>query len=513
MVRIFDITRALALVVLPVLGAPVEYPVGSISEQNSYFPSGPPANVTGMPVVFSARPSNIATATYHSFGEATFSRQGPAFPIPTNGSGPAGHHPHPTAASMPHFRHGNDVVGRAYPTGSGMPPFQLSGNEPSRPYPTGSAFPPFRHPGNESGHPHHNGSGFPPFGHPGNESSGHPNGSASPPFRYPGNESDAAGSPMSLVRRSTASQSGVPPFPINFHGNSSEPHPRPAGVSMPMCTGSPVTYIVAHLDTADGIAAKFNITVAALQAANAGKVLFWDLLDDGSELVIPQTTCSRHQPTGHPAPTSTGTRPVATSDMADTPTSSSNTVPSAGPSGRSQVIGRLVVTDFDKGSGASTPQVFYNQFKDDGSAEDSWPQMSDWLSWDAQFGSLKNGLGKRCANDTTPNTNAETEELGKNILSTAAQIHTDPRFLLAMKMQTSNGCIRGPEVDNAALASALTEAGGGSTSDPEAYYQAAKIYSFSSNSSSPAACYASDIANRLRGWSNGSSGRSPCKSG
>ena len=157
------------------------------------------------------------------------------------------------------------------------------------------------------------------------------------------------------------------------------------------------------------------------------------------------------------------------------------------------------------------------------------------------------------------NTDDEIAEMSTSIQSVASSTGIDPRFILAIIMQESNGCVRAPTTnygvrnpglmqshngagtcndatvsnpcpsseitqmitDGAAgtssgdgLKQCLTESG---ATDVSMYYKAARIYNSGSIASGgnlgagiATHCYASDVANRLIGWS---SGPSACQSG
>jgi hypothetical protein len=152
------------------------------------------------------------------------------------------------------------------------------------------------------------------------------------------------------------------------------------------------------------------------------------------------------------------------------------------------------------------------------------------------------------------NTDAEIADLSTAIQSVATSSGIDPRFILAIVMQESNGCVRAPTTNygvrnpglmqshngagtcnDATVSSpcpsteitqmitdgvAGTSSGDGlkqciaesGASDVSQYYKAARIYNSGSIDSSgnlgagiATHCYSSDIANRLIGWSSGPS--------
>ena len=152
------------------------------------------------------------------------------------------------------------------------------------------------------------------------------------------------------------------------------------------------------------------------------------------------------------------------------------------------------------------------------------------------------------------NTDDEISAMSTAIKSVASSTGVDPRFILAIIMQESNGCVRAPTtnygvrnpglmqshngggtcndatVSNPCPTSAITQmiqdgtAGTSSgdglkqcltksgASDASMYYKAARLYNSGSIDSSgnlgagiATHCYASDVANRLIGWASGPS--------
>ncbi|GIK07548.1 hypothetical protein Aspvir_003214 [Aspergillus viridinutans] len=192
-----------------------------------------------------------------------------------------------------------------------------------------------------------------------------------------------------------------------------------------------------------------------------------------------------------------------------------------------------------------------------GEVTDGWPSMSDWFpTFEEMFEANKITLKSSCAQwNVENNSDEEIEHLCSSIQSVASSTGVDARFILAIVMQESNGCVRVPTTDNGVVnpglmqshdgpgscnrgspltpcpASQITQmitdgtagtaagdglkqclAQAGGTGDVAAYYRAARIYN--SGSLAPSKnlgqgiathCYVSDIANRLTGWTTGPS--------
>ena len=180
-----------------------------------------------------------------------------------------------------------------------------------------------------------------------------------------------------------------------------------------------------------------------------------------------------------------------------------------------------------------------------------WPAQSSWVGTFEEMFSYNQGiLQNSCTQFNVPN-NSEQEiaDISSGIQTVSGQTGVDPRFILAIMLQESNGCVRAPTTNGGVINPGLfqdhdgsascnnggvvtnpcpadtitamisqgvagTSSGAGlvqcisqaATSGATQYYIAARIY----NSGSVAAggnlgegvathCYSSDIANRLTG--------------
>lgn len=193
----------------------------------------------------------------------------------------------------------------------------------------------------------------------------------------------------------------------------------------------------------------------------------------------------------------------------------------------------------------------YQTYAGDGESP-PWPSMDAWVSsFGTMFANNMPNINASCAQWGVPNNSQqEIADLRNGIQQIANETGVDPRFILAIMLQESEGCVRAPTTNGGVtnpgvmqshdgagscnqdanvqipcptdeivqmihdgvagtsagdgLVQGLSEAG---SSDVSKYYKAARIY----NSGSIAAggdleagccthCYASDIANRLTGW-------------
>ncbi|KAF7871619.1 hypothetical protein EAF04_003726 [Stromatinia cepivora] len=199
--------------------------------------------------------------------------------------------------------------------------------------------------------------------------------------------------------------------------------------------------------------------------------------------------------------------------------------------------------------------VAYKMFTGDGS---NWPAMSAWTTFDTMWANSQAVMTTSCTQFAGAANNSPTEiaEIKSAITSIAASSGVDSRFILAIAMQESGGCVRAPstygEVSNPGImqdhngshscnrggaavnpcpaatitgmikdgtTGTLGQPGGGdglqqcltqsgSPHTAQGVYAAARIYNSGSyvrgtDLGTPlwgTSCYASDVANRLLGW-------------
>lgn len=201
----------------------------------------------------------------------------------------------------------------------------------------------------------------------------------------------------------------------------------------------------------------------------------------------------------------------------------------------------------------------YTMYSGDGSTSSGWPSEDKWASfddsWAANVDTIKISCSQFGQEDPSDQEIADTKSA---IVSVAGETGVDSRFILAIMMQESKGCVRAPTTtwshanpglfqsyqgpgscnpDGTGIvpcpASTIkqmvtdgvagTTIGKGfglkqnldkSTADgAQKYYQAARVYNAGSvpsdgNLGAPGAtpCYCSDVANRLTGWATADSG-------
>ena len=98
-----------------------------------------------------------------------------------------------------------------------------------------------------------------------------------------------------------------------------------------------------------------------------------------------------------------------------------------------------------------TPTGGYQVYKGDGSAQQGWPDQSQWLPFDELWKGYLPMIGKNCENLYTPvrdNTDEETANLQKALLSESSKGGVPSNFALALVMQESLGCVAVATTDN-----------------------------------------------------------------
>lgn len=202
------------------------------------------------------------------------------------------------------------------------------------------------------------------------------------------------------------------------------------------------------------------------------------------------------------------------------------------------------------GSGNVAGKTYLRTFTGTGDPSQGWPRESQWVDFESMWSAnLANTIYKSCAAfNQENNSDKESADLKQAIQSVSKSSGVDARFILAVVMQESGGCVRAPTTNYGVTNPGLMQSHDGAHScyninpcpssqilgmvkdgvtgtssgqglkqilatagsNVSQYYKASRIY----NSGSIAAtgllqdgiatrCYASDIANRLIGWSSG----------
>lgn len=209
------------------------------------------------------------------------------------------------------------------------------------------------------------------------------------------------------------------------------------------------------------------------------------------------------------------------------------------------------------GGAGSTVYTFY---QGDGSTGAGWPDQSAWVGdFETMFNTNKNEMSQSCTNLQAGGNDSgdEITAIHDAIQSISGSSGVDPRFILAVVMQESKGCVRiktttAPDgsVQNPGLmqsfngngtcagvtpcsSTAITQMISDGTTgqqglqqtlgaapaknSAQGFYQAARFYNAGLNSgvsdlgaAGATRCYSSDIANRLTGWNELNGGNTKC---
>ena len=259
-----------------------------------------------------------------------------------------------------------------------------------------------------------------------------------------------------------------------------------------------------------------------------------------------------NQPTGAGfAPTGTASAPMSTG----TGTSSDGNATSAHV--REKLTGPLAVSKLNDNDGSGAGKDVYKMYTGEGSESAGWPSMKDWVSYGDMWKANSEYMKSSCSQFNVPNdSDEEISHIKSAIAAVARASKVDHRFILAVIMQESKGCVRvhttsyshanpglmqshegegtcnddkthkvstpcpqktiekmiaegtGGTASGSGLAKLLNKAGG---HNAQTYYRAARLYNSGDNSlqqtDSKALekgiathCYSSDVANRLTGW-------------
>lgn len=195
----------------------------------------------------------------------------------------------------------------------------------------------------------------------------------------------------------------------------------------------------------------------------------------------------------------------------------------------------------------------YRFFQGDGSTNNGWPSMAQWGTFDELWAQNLYTIEKSCKwiNALPNNSPEEIKAVKAAILQLSKETGVDNRFILAVVMQESAGCVRVKTSSNAVRnpgmmqshkgtgtcegvspcpASMITQmirdgvqgtatgsglkgtlakaVGSIGATNARAYYGAARLYNSGrvdwgnlNNGFTSTACYATDVASRLLGWS------------
>ena len=258
-------------------------------------------------------------------------------------------------------------------------------------------------------------------------------------------------------------------------------------------------------------------------------------------------------PTSSFYPTGTGSSPTGTGAASTSVPTSGDAASTTSVNVMGTVSGPLAVTTINDNDGKGSGNDAYKMYSGDGSTGAGWPVQSDWVSFDNMFTANQALMKTSCSQFSVPNdSDEEISNIRSAIESVALATQVDHRFVLAIIMQESKGCVRvhttnygvrnpglmqdhdgqstcnndqtheiltpcpkdqitgmiaegtGGTAAGPGLAQLIDTVGG---SDASTFYKAARAYNSGSVDASgdlgkgiATHCYASDVANRLMGW-------------
>ncbi|KAH0022598.1 carbohydrate-binding module family 50 protein, partial [Aureobasidium melanogenum] len=240
-------------------------------------------------------------------------------------------------------------------------------------------------------------------------------------------------------------------------------------------------------------------------------------------------------------------------------TAAGSSVAATSPAASTVTIATQTSASGSSSSSTSVASTAYKMYTGNGTVAAGWPAQSQWMDFDDMFTANIPIMQQSCANNGWGANNSPTEiaDIKAAITKVSAASGVDPRFILAIVMQESNGCVRvvttswsvanpglmqdhagsgtcnsGGVIQDPCPASEIeqmivdgtegTASGDGlvqclketDVTDVSMYYRAARIYNGGLGgyhaddlgTGCCTLCYASDVANRLTGWSSGLSG-------
>ena len=309
------------------------------------------------------------------------------------------------------------------------------------------------------------------------------------------------------------------------------------------------------MDVADGTMCACSGSSCAIAASSGGSS------SSSSSSSTPESSAAP-EPSPTPAPSpSSGSDGVTVGlhTNAPEPAASSESTPTPStPAATSVSSAAVVASSTPSPTPSSTPPsssggAYIKVFLGDGEPSAGWPDVSQWNDFDSMWSAnLKNVISQSCTQfGQDNNSDQESADLKSAIESVAQSSGIDERFILAIVMQESDGCVHAPTTNYGVINPGLMQSHDGShscynvspcpsseivgmiqdgtlgtssgpglkqdiassgASDVSQYYKAARIYNSGSIASSgllqdgiATHCYCSDIANRLLGWSDGPS--------
>ena len=101
----------------------------------------------------------------------------------------------------------------------------------------------------------------------------------------------------------------------------------------------------------------------------------------------------------------------------------------------------------------------YNSYQGDGSTGAGWPSDANWGSYDELWNANAPLMAQSCGwnNWGVDNSQDEINGINSAIQQVSGETGVDTRFILAIVMQESKGCVRAPTTDNGVVNPGTTE--------------------------------------------------------
>ena len=137
--------------------------------------------------------------------------------------------------------------------------------------------------------------------------------------------------------------------------------------------------------------------------------------------------------------TATATAPAVTATYSASDNSSMGSV-----SVKGFVTGSVVVSSINDHDGKGAGSDAYKLYEGDGSTSAGWPASTDWVSFNDMFEANKPVMKSSCSSlfGVPDNSDQEITAIHHSIEAVAKASKVDHRFILAVMMQESTGCVR-----------------------------------------------------------------------
>ncbi|KAK4506803.1 hypothetical protein PRZ48_000536 [Zasmidium cellare] len=292
--------------------------------------------------------------------------------------------------------------------------------------------------------------------------------------------------------------------------------PAPAATQHGIVSGCTKWYVAAPGDYCSTIADRYNIPVDTFMAWNPAVIApICSNMNAGNAYCV-STSCE-----GALAVTSSTSQDMpsaVTSSMSEVPSIPSLSVDfSTSTTARAAHTGANSTLPLQSGAATSTSSatpsassstVEYKSYLGDGSEAAGWPSEKRWVSFDSMFTANQPHMKESCAQWGVPNdTDDEISEMKSAIKQVASTSGVDARFILAIVMQESTGCVRVITTQYSVFNPGLMQShnGAGSCNENNVSTTTATSGPYHSNGTVLTPCPASQITQMIRDGTQGTS--------